>query len=240
MSAGVIDPIEQALAADAPMHDVLDLVDAAIESATATGDSVTLDRLASSLDAIASERGHEWSRLSIAAARARAVATRAAATGPAPCAISATDAPAASVPTPLTATADEQRRYAGWWLRTAAFVIDSLVLGFAYTLLDATAGGSGSSFLVLVWLGIPVAYFAGMHAFHDGATIGKAVLGLAVRAADGSPVRLGRAIGRATATFLLWIVAVGGLVDMLVGAADPRRKWLHDKIAGTIVIHRRS
>ncbi|MEX2547480.1 MAG: RDD family protein [Chloroflexota bacterium] len=78
-----------------------------------------------------------------------------------------------------------------------------------------------------------VAYFAGMHAFYDGATIGKAVLGLAVRAADGSPVRLGRAIGRATATFLLWIVVVGGLVDMLVGAADGRRQWLHDKIAGT-------
>lgn len=239
MNSGVIDPIEQALAADAPMHDVLDVVDAAIESATATGDSVTLDRLASLLDAIASERGQEWSRLSIAAARARAAATRAAATVPAPPAISATDAPAASVPTPLTATADEQLRYAGWWLRTAAFVIDWLVLGFAYTLLDAT-GGSDSSFLVLVWLGIPVAYFAGMHAFHDGATIGKAVLGLAVRAADGSPVRLGRATGRATATFLLWIVVVGGLVDMLVGAADPRRQWLHDKIAGTIVIHRRS
>jgi uncharacterized RDD family membrane protein YckC len=239
MNAGVIDPIEQALAADAPMHDVLDLVDAAIESATATGDSVTLDRIASLLDATASERSQEWSRLSIAAARARAAATRAAATVPAPSAISPTDAPAASVPTPLTATADEQLRYAGWWLRTAAYVIDSLVLGFAYTLLDAT-GASDSSFLVVVWLGIPVAYFAGMHAFHDGATIGKAVLGLAVRAADGSPVRLGRATGRATATFLLWIVVVGGLVDMVVGAADPRRQWVHDKIAGTIVIHGRS
>ena len=239
MSAGIIEPIEQALAADASVHDVMNLVDQTIESATATGDGVTLDLLASFFDGVASERDQQWSWLSLAAARARALAVQAAATDPDTAATSPADAPGETEPTHLTAAAAEKARYAGWWLRTGAFFLDLFVLGVLEMIGGLVSGGGdvGSNFLGLAVWGLPVAYFAGLHAFNRGATVGKALLGIAVLRTDSRRVGLGRAIWRSVATFLLWITGIPGLVDMAMGAADGRRRWLHDKMAGTIVVH---
>jgi len=237
MSAGVIDPIEQALAADAPVYDVMNLVDQAIESATATGDRVSLDLLATFFDGIASERGRQWSWLAIAAARARTLAEQAATTDPAAAATSPADAPGETEPPPPPAAVAEKPQYAGWWLRTAAFFLDLFVLGVLDTMVGGAPGG-GDGLLGFMLAGLPVAYFAGLHAFNRGATVGKAVLGIAVRRTDGTPADLGRTVWRCVATSLLWITGIGGLVDMAVGAGDGRRQWLHDKMADTIVVHK--
>jgi uncharacterized RDD family membrane protein YckC len=246
MSAGIIEPIEQALAADASVHDVMNLVDQAIESATATGDGATLGLLASFFDRVASERGQQWSWLSMAAERARTLAVQAAATDPEPepepepSPTPAADAPGATEPTPLTAAAYEKERYAGWWRRTVALLVDLVILLMLEMIVGRASGGGdvGSNLLGLAVWGLPVAYFAGMHAFNRGATVGKMLAGVAVLKTDGGRVELGRAIWRSAATLLLWITGIGGLVDMIVGAADGRRQWLHDKVAGTIVVHR--
>jgi uncharacterized RDD family membrane protein YckC len=79
-----------------------------------------------------------------------------------------------------------------------------------------------------------------MHAFNHGATVGKALLGVAVQIADGREIGLGRGVGRAVATTVLWLTVLGGLVDMIVGAADEKGAWVHDKLAGTIVVRRRA
>ena len=180
MSGGVIDPVEQALAADASLHDVLELVDAAIESATATGDGVTLDRLASLLDGITTERGQDWSGLSIAAARARALAGRAAATGTAPPTVVPVDAPTATVPPPPTATADEKARYAGWWLRTVALFLDLVVLVVLYVIVGRASGGGD--------VGSNLLGFEGVVAIHPNLPLdqsGSAGAAHAARAAEG-------------------------------------------------------
>lgn len=230
MTVAADDPVERALAGGAPLPVVLDVVDDAIERAAAAGDSRTLDRLAASLEATASERGREWDGLSVAATRARTLARSADATSSRPSEV------AVAAP-PRDEGSDQPLRFGGWWRRTIAFVVDWFLIGTAYALLDSALRGSDTS---LVWIiGLPLAYFAGMHAFAGGVTVGKGMLGVAVRVEDGDPIGLGRATARAVTTFILWLVVLGGIVDMVVGAADPRRQWLHDKIAGTIVVHTR-
>jgi len=220
--------IAAAVSEGASYGDVLDLVDEAIERAAANEDGETLAALAEELTALA-ERGGEWSRLAIAAARARALAPEAHE--------SAAAVPARSLPTEQPAPPEPRETphvvYAGWWRRAAAFVIDWIIVGIALgTIASANAPGILQALLAL-------AYFAGFHAFSDGATLGKAMLGIAVRIADGRPVGFGRALARVVATWVLWATVVGGLVDAILAATGDRRQSLHDMIAGTVVVRTR-
>lgn len=220
-------PLEQALAsADAQPDGVLNLVDAAIEHAAATGDGATLDRLAQRLDAVASQRGGEWRALAIAAARARALAGLA---GVPPV------VPEAEVPPAIAA--GPQFVYAGWWRRVFAFLLDWIALGVAYSMLGSIESGGP---LGLVSLMLPFAYFAGLPALVDGVTLGKAALGIAVRVDDGTRIGFGRALGRAISLFVLWVTVVGAVVDVILAGADSRRQSVHDKMAGTIVVRTRT
>jgi len=229
VSVGSPDPLELALAGDASPDEVLDLVDDAIEAAASEGDAGALAALAGRLDAVAAERGGDWQRLAIAAMRARAVAPSRQPVGG--------EAPPAAAPPPR----DEAVKpvYAGWWIRTAAYLLDGLLLGAAYGLLAAIGSYGSDGVTTLEWVVIPFAYFAGMHAFHDGATVGKAVVGVAVRREDGSGVNAGRAAVRAITTWVLWITMIGGIVDACVLGTDRRKQAVHDKTAGTVVVRTR-
>ena len=252
MSTGSTGAVEQALAADASLHDVLDLVDATIESSTATGDGVTLDRLAALLDGAAADRGEGWSGLAIAATRARAHAARVAVTPAEPPLTTPTegtsappgvlDAPSASAaPSPI-AVATEREPYAGSWLRVLALGLDSVVLLILYMIVGRISGGGdvGANLLGFVLWGLPVAYFAGMHAFNRGATAGKALVGISVLRTDGRQLGVVLSLWHFVATLIVWLTGIGGLVDIIVGATDDRNQWVHDKMARTIVVHKRS
>jgi uncharacterized RDD family membrane protein YckC len=67
-----------------------------------------------------------------------------------------------------------------------------------------------------------------------GATVGKLLLGLRVRGADGAPVAVRAAIARNV------LRVVDGLFFYLPGAvlvwSSPRRQRLGDRVAGTVVI----
>ena len=239
-----VDPIERALAEGATPGTVLDLADQEIEAASADENWSRLERLAAALETTAAERGEAWSGLAIAAARARALAGGAGGRAPAEGEPRVTVLEPAVPPSPpprTAAAAGTESAYAGWWRRAVAFAIDVVAVSTLYVLFGELRPADSDS---LIWavpeLAIPLAYFAGMHAFAYGATIGKAVLGIAVRAAGEERVGLGRATGRAIATFVLWITFVGGIVDLTVGAADSRRQWVHDKIAGTVVVRTRA
>jgi uncharacterized RDD family membrane protein YckC len=240
----VSDTLEEALAAGLPLPRVLDLVDDALEGAAAAGNGPELARLASLLSDAAAARDDAWPGLEVAALRARALAARA---GVAP-AIAFEPTPsvppiaAASKADATAAVARESVRpvpgYAGWWRRTVAFAVDWVALAFAYAFLGEVVGETGSDVEAVAAIALAFLYFTALHAFADGVTAGKAVFQIALQGADGRPVGFGRAAGRAVATSVLWIVVIGGLVDMAVGAADERRQWLHDKIAGTVVVRR--
>ena len=230
MSIQSLDSIDAALDGNASVDEVLDLVDDVIERATRTADAVTLTALADRVDAVAAERGGEWQGLAVAALRARAIAGAPIAEAP----------PAPRLPAPRADDGRAPSAYAGWWLRTGAFLLDWALLAAAYGLLAEFAPDEvGDAVVVTVWLGLPLAYFAGMHAANHGATAGKEVCGISVRGPDERGIGWGRAIGRAVATTVLWITLVGGLVDAVLLGTDRRKQALHDKIAGTVVVRTR-
>jgi hypothetical protein len=109
LSTQALAPVEKALARESSVDDVLDVVDDAIEEAKRRDDPETLTALADLLDATASVRGGDWSRLAIAAMRARATAGAPAAEAP----------PAPVLPAP-TVEPQAQARFA--LIRTAAFL----------------------------------------------------------------------------------------------------------------------
>jgi uncharacterized RDD family membrane protein YckC len=113
-------------------------------------------------------------------------------------------------------------------------VIDWIIIGIGLGVI-ASANVPG-----LLQALVPLAYFAGFHAFSRGATLGKAMLGIAVRIADGRPVGFGRALARVVATWVLWATIVGGLVDVILAATGDRRQSLHDMIVGTVVVRTRT
>lgn len=89
---------------------------------------------------------------------------------------------------------------------------------------------SGSFMLVVIL--IALAYNVGFWLRWRGATPGKRALGLRVTAQDGSPLRVGQAIGRTSA----YLLSLPFLAGFLWAAVDQRRETFHDKLAGTAVM----
>ena len=221
------------------MGDVLDLVDTAVEDAATNDDDATLERLAKRLDEVASQRGGEWRALAIAAARARAHAGLPAVVPPAPevggweVPEAPPAVPEAEVVVPAPA-ALPQLRYAGWWSRVFALLLDAVVVFFAIGFVASVMSAPGLVELVLI-----PAYFGGFPAFANGVTPGKAALGIAIRTADGGKLAFGRSLWRVIATCLVWVTVIGMIIDAILAGSDPKRQSLHDKMAGTIVVRTR-
>jgi uncharacterized RDD family membrane protein YckC len=68
-------------------------------------------------------------------------------------------------------------------------------------------------------------------------TPGKTAMGLSVADLEGRPLRPDTAILR----YLIWLVSIvtlfiGAIISLYLVSSDPRRRALHDRIAGTMVI----
>ena len=148
----------------------------------------------------------------------------------------------------------EEVRYAGFFLRFVAFMIDSLVLAF-FTLPLALAGFVGvrlglaligrhapvdteetlTSLVELGWLVMAGVYFTALHR-SGGQTIGKAVVGLRVRSVTLRPIgraqSLVRTIGYVASSAFLGL-------GFLTVALSPRKRGWHDYLAGTCVVQTR-
>jgi uncharacterized RDD family membrane protein YckC len=137
---------------------------------------------------------------------------------------------------------------AGVVSRALAFTVDALLLvgalGVALVLVGTVGAVLGWEPLTLVrglaagfaaalpslWVALNAVLWAVV-----GRTPGKALFGLRVVRADGTPVRLGRATLRSLGYFFSAILLVGFLWIL----ADPRRQAWHDKLAGTLVVYDR-
>jgi uncharacterized RDD family membrane protein YckC len=153
-------------------------------------------------------------------------------------------------------------RYAGFWIRTGAVLIDSLILGivqsvifmilfggtFASMFTVAARGGDPSETAALL---APMFGFIGLYQLLSyalqcayssflwvkyGATLGQMAVGIKVVRPDGSPLSWGVAIGRYFAFLLSTLILCIG--HMMAGWDDEKRA-LHDRLAGTRVIHAR-
>lgn len=143
--------------------------------------------------------------------------------------------------------------YAGFWIRFAAFFIDSIILTvlfvpivspvlffggfstFSELMTSTTVKVDLSLFsfdLNLLVFVIKIAYFAIMESSSKQATLGKIILGIKVVREDGSRITLMRGIGRYLAKTLSAILYVGYIMAGLTA----KKKALHDFVAKTYVV----
>jgi uncharacterized RDD family membrane protein YckC len=150
-------------------------------------------------------------------------------------------------------------RYAGFWARVGAQVIDQLVVGVPFQIVtgllvtytpptvkattDAAGkqtihwGGDWGTFGLLLlasWL-VTLVYTSLLISSANQATVGKMALGLIVTDEDGGRVSLARAVGRYVAG-ILNALTLG--IGYLMVIWSPRKQALHDRIAGTVVVPR--
>ena len=141
-----------------------------------------------------------------------------------------------------------QLRYAGFWIRVGAYLIDGLILGAANMAIGAAMGGLAATpqpepgvvmpgMMVLSWLvslalGITyMTWFVGKF----GATPGKMACGLKIVRGDGGAVTYGRAFGR------YWALALSSLtfcIGFLMVAFDDEKRGLHDRLCDTRVVRK--
>ncbi|MFP4642130.1 MAG: RDD family protein [Dehalococcoidia bacterium] len=120
-----------------------------------------------------------------------------------------------------------QIRYAGFWRRLAAYLVDCTIIGVMVGILNPF----GVFGFVLPSI-IAVVYFIGFWAW-IGQTPGKAALGVKIVRLDGTPINLGTAILR----FIGYIISCLILcIGFLMIAFHVQKRGLHDLIAGTIVV----
>ena len=151
------------------------------------------------------------------------------------------------------------RRYAGFWIRFVAVVIDGIILGVVgmiitlplrlimgvgsitavqsndpnavLAMLPALMAGVGLSVLVQVAIGIA---YEGWFVSNKGGTIGKLALGLQIIKVDGSRLSFGQAVGRYFGRMLSGVILYIGFI---MAGFDPEKRALHDRICNTLVIY---
>lgn len=150
-------------------------------------------------------------------------------------------------------------KFAGFWRRFVAYMIDGFIISVVFFVLAIVAGiayfaGAMStdsqlwiaeitdperlaSFTVWIWLFtllMNIAYFTYFHG-STGRTPGKMLLGLQVVSADGTTISYGVAFLRSVGYLVSSIAFCLGYIWI---AFDKKKQGWHDKIAGTVVIIR--
>jgi uncharacterized RDD family membrane protein YckC len=147
------------------------------------------------------------------------------------------------------------RRYAGFWIRFVAIIIDGVILAVAETIINiplammigagsvgvattGSAAGLGAllaaqGVLILINLGIGIAYEVYFLSTR-GATLGKMALGLKVIRADGGPISVGLALGRYLGRVLSGFTL---MIGFIMAGFDDQKRALHDRICDTRVIY---
>lgn len=123
----------------------------------------------------------------------------------------------------------EEVEYAGFGIRLGAVLIDGLILAIISFLL-----GLGESWHVDVL--ITVLYFGVIQGATGGQTAGKAMLGIRVVMADGSPLTVGRGTLRSLSEYVSTLILCIGYLMVLW---TDRKQALHDQMVGTVVIRER-
>jgi uncharacterized RDD family membrane protein YckC len=162
----------------------------------------------------------------------------------------------------------EQQRYAGFWLRAAAAIVDLIVLAIplvvfvsflsvakgipvAFVQLNpeqtpsdvATAFGKPAVYLMLAFFLLSGwLYFALLESSAWQGTIGKKVLGLYVADLQGKRATFGRASGRFLGGRMLAHLPYAGLfyfsVDCVCAGLTGKKQAIHDVLAGCLVLRK--
>ena len=141
----------------------------------------------------------------------------------------------------------DQTRFAGFWLRLAAYLIDLTliyivegVLAVGVVMMSPRVIGVvdilyGLLNFALVAAALSWAYFALFESSPMQGTVGKYAVGIYVTDRYGDPINFWRASAR------YWLKVLSNLtlgVGWLLAAFTPRKQALHDLFAGTLVVSR--
>lgn len=142
-----------------------------------------------------------------------------------------------AIHTPIATT-----RYAGFWIRAAAIIIDVIITGAIATILSRMFfnsyyprfqgdpdPGPGAMSLIVNWL-----YFALQESSVRQATFGKLAVGIKVCTENGERMTFANATGRYFAKIISAIIVFIGFIMVIF---DEKKQGLHDKIAKTLVIY---
>lgn len=138
--------------------------------------------------------------------------------------------------------------YAGFWLRFAAYLIDTMLLilvflpvGFVLgIILAATPMGDDPSLsmgLNLLSNGVQILagwlYSSVLESSSWQGTVGKKIVGLRVTDLEGNRISFGKATGRYFGKILSGAIC---LVGFVMAGFTEKRQALHDQLAGTLVL----
>lgn len=131
--------------------------------------------------------------------------------------------------------------YAGFWWRFLAALIDGIIIGIPFRILDTMLENATMSeeTIVILALGLLVVqlvtywlYDALMTSSTARGTLGKKWLGIQVSDLNGDQLTFGRATGRYFAKIVSYLTIYIGFIW---AAFHPQKRALHDLIAGTVV-----
>jgi len=137
------------------------------------------------------------------------------------------------------------KKYAGFWIRFLASIIDSLILGplsFVLGFLIWASVLSSDNFIQillydlvgsLILIFISLFYFSLLESSSLQGTIGKLAVGIKVIDLKGKRISFLRAVGRYLAKYLSILIFFIGFIMI---AFTKKKQGLHDLIAETIVI----
>ncbi len=140
-----------------------------------------------------------------------------------------------------------RHRYAGFWLRFAAYLIDFVLIYIVEGVLAVGVVMMGPHELnvvailyglvnfALVSAALAWAYFALFESSPMQATVGKYALGLYVSDLSGDPIGFWRATAR---YWLKMFSSLTLMVGWIIAAFTPQKQALHDLLAGTLVLRR--
>lgn len=141
----------------------------------------------------------------------------------------------------VTASAAPAIKYAGFWVRVAATLVDSLIVGVPYILiiLAVSFAGVENGIVLMLVYGIPeifaYAYYILMLSTYQ-ATLGKMAVGLRVERTNGEKIGFWRAVLREI--FGKFVSGITFGIGFFMVGWTQKKQGLHDKIADTVVIER--
>jgi uncharacterized RDD family membrane protein YckC len=123
-------------------------------------------------------------------------------------------------------------RYAGFWIRVAAVILDAFIFGLPMAIVLILIGQENTALGSLIQT-VAGALYATVGWVRFGRTVGGAIVGLRLVRVDGQPVTYGTALIRYLMIFVSFAALCIGIIWV---AFHPRKQGWMDLVAGTYVI----
>jgi uncharacterized RDD family membrane protein YckC len=141
----------------------------------------------------------------------------------------------------------QDRGYASWGRRLAAYLLDVLIIivplvVLIVAILAADPREDSAAWFVVIaayiaTIVLPFNYFTYFHGEPGGQTPGKRLLGIRVVSDEtGRSIGFGRAFGRYAITAVFGFFFIPVILDYLWPLWDTRNQTLHDKVVGSVVV----